>query len=85
MATDLKVIVSADALYRLLMAVGGPGHYIRELQATRGLPGVDDNPIDVLTREYNEFVERVNNPPPSPCPDCDADQVCLHNPCRKRS
>ena len=65
MATDAKVTVTASALYRLLMALGSSGHYIREMQATRGLPGVDDNPIDVLTREYNEHAERVNSGDPS--------------------
>lgn len=47
------VIVSAEALRQVLQALIGPPHLIREIQFTRGLPG-DDNPIDLLVREYNE-------------------------------
>lgn len=49
-----KVTVSADALRQVLVALNGPGHYIRELQVTRG--PLFDNPIDKLTNEFNEQV-----------------------------
>jgi hypothetical protein len=48
-----KVVVDANALRMVIQALVGPGHYIRELQATRGLPGDDRNPIDQLVEEYN--------------------------------
>lgn len=53
-----KVTVSADALRQVLLALNGPGHYIRELQVTRAREGREslfpDNPIDILVREYKE-------------------------------
>lgn len=45
-----KLTVSADALRQVLQALNGPGHYIRELQVTRG--PLFDNPIDTLIAEY---------------------------------
>jgi hypothetical protein len=48
------VTVNADALKQLLLAVVGPAHHIRELQATRHLGDLGDpNPIDLLIAEYN--------------------------------
>ena len=44
------VTVNAAALKRVLIALNGPAHYIRELQATRNLPL---NPIEILTDDYN--------------------------------
>lgn len=46
--------VSAQALARVVGALNGPDHYIRELQAIRSLdrlPGHEPNPINVLTRQ----------------------------------
>lgn len=52
---DATVTVDAKALRDILYALTGPGHYIRELQATRSiakLTGVK-NPIDVLLDQFN--------------------------------
>ena len=53
------VTVNAKALRRLLSALLGPPHYISELQATRddGSGLFDDNPIDILCKEYNAAVD----------------------------
>ena len=56
--SSLKVSVSAKALHQVLGALTGPPHYIRELQATRNLPGVE-NPINTLIDEYNAAIEAV--------------------------
>jgi hypothetical protein len=65
MADELpKIPVSQDALYRVLCALNGLPHQIRELQATRGLPG-DVNPIDVLIADFNAWVESQAEPPPT--------------------
>lgn len=57
-----KVSVSADALYRILQALTGPGHYIRELQATRSLHTLGHpNPIDILIEDYNAEVKRLTD------------------------
>lgn len=56
------VTVNAKALRQVLEALNGPGHYIRELQVTRDLPGVE-NPIDTLTCEFNAAVEAFNANP----------------------
>ena len=57
--SDKKISVSAKALRELLVAVNGPAHYIRELQVTRDMPlGMsDDNPINILTEQFNEQVK----------------------------
>ena len=47
-----KVTVSANALRQVLNALNGPGHLIREIQVTRGLPG-DSNPINTLMSEFD--------------------------------
>jgi hypothetical protein len=52
----LKITVSARALHQVLGALVGPSHYIRELQATRNLPGIE-NPINTLIEEYNAGIE----------------------------
>lgn len=44
-------VVDADALRRILSALNGPDYYIRELQATRNLPGSEPNPIDVIEKQ----------------------------------
>lgn len=50
-----KVTVSADALRKVLEALNGPEHYIRELQYTRMPETIfKDNPINILVREFNE-------------------------------
>ena len=56
------VTVNAKALRRLLSALMGPPHYIRELQATRdnGMGLFDDNPIDILCKEYIAAVDAFN-------------------------
>jgi hypothetical protein len=56
---NIKIPVSYKALRELLNALNGPGYYIRELQVTRSLPG-NNNPINVITTQFNEAVERVN-------------------------
>ncbi len=56
MSDTLKITVTAKALHQVLGALVGPGHYIRELQATRNLPGVE-NPINTLIGEYNAAIE----------------------------
>ncbi len=56
MTDNLKVTVTAKALHQVLGALIGPGHYIRELQATRNLPGID-NPINTLIDEYNAAID----------------------------
>jgi hypothetical protein len=45
------VTVDANALREVLVALNGPGHYIRELKVTRG--ALFDNPIDKLIAEFN--------------------------------
>lgn len=49
-------VVSVDmkALHTVLRAVTGPGHHIRELQATRSISQLvgEDHPFDVLTGQY---------------------------------
>ena len=52
-----RIEVDADALYQVLTAIGGDPYRIRELQATRGLPG-GSNPIEILVEEYNAAVDR---------------------------
>lgn len=52
------VPVNAAALRQLLVALNGGGHLIRELQVTRG-PLFPDNPIDVVTNEFNAWVEKA--------------------------
>lgn len=54
-STD-SLVVDALALKQVLHALNGPAYYIRELQATRNLPG-NLNPINVLIRQYNAWVE----------------------------
>lgn len=47
------ITVNADALYEVLQALVGPGHHIRELQATRSLHKLGHpNPIDTLIEDY---------------------------------
>ncbi len=58
---SVKVSVDGTALRQVLMALIGPSHLIRELQATRGLKGLTDvaNPIDVLLEQFNAEVARI--------------------------
>jgi hypothetical protein len=53
-----KIEVSLEPLVRLLGAVSGPPHLIRELQATRGPLVGDDNPINILIDEYNKVIKK---------------------------
>lgn len=48
-----QITVDAESLHMVLRALNGPGHCIRELQATRG--PLFDNPIDKLITQYNEW------------------------------
>lgn len=49
-----KIVVSEAPLRRLLHALSGEPHLIRELQATRHHAALfKDNPINVLVAEYN--------------------------------
>ena len=51
------VSVDAKALRQLLEAVSGPGHHIRELQATRSLHTLGyPNPIDTLIDSFNAAI-----------------------------
>ena len=54
-----QITVNAKALKEVLEALNGPGHYIRELQATRSLPG-NNNPLNILMEEYNTAVNAYN-------------------------
>ena len=52
------IAVNRKALHRLLAALNGPEHYIREIQATRTPDIIGfDNPINILIGEYNEAME----------------------------
>lgn len=54
-----KITVSADALQAVLKALVGPGHLVRELQATRGPLTGELNPINILIDEFNAAVIEV--------------------------
>jgi hypothetical protein len=58
---ELKIPITAKHLQGLLQALMGPGHLIRELQATMSLPkemtGEFTNPLREVLEEYNAFVE----------------------------
>jgi hypothetical protein len=56
-----KVTVNAKALGEILSALVGPGHLMREIQATRGPLVGKDNPINILVAEYNAAVEKFNS------------------------
>ena len=57
------VVVSRGPLVRLLTAINGPSHHIRELQVTRGLPLGPENPIETLINEVNHQVTIFNSLP----------------------
>lgn len=49
-----NITVSRDALYKVLHALVGPAHHIRELQATRSLHALGHpNPIETLIEQLN--------------------------------
>jgi hypothetical protein len=55
--------VPVEAFYEVLQALNGPGHLIRELQATQSLDKVGlsmgrPNPINVLIDTWNAYVEK---------------------------
>ena len=51
--SDREMIsVDREALRRVLSALIGPPHHVRELQAIRGLPGTAD-PIGLLVDQFN--------------------------------
>lgn len=63
--TETKFIVAVDghALRRVLVALNGPGHMIRELQNTRDSPPVfTGNPIDTLIDNFNAAVNVLGVP-----------------------
>lgn len=55
-----KVFVNAPALREVLQAIVGPAHLIRELQATRNLPG-EMNAINQLVTEYNNAIDAAKS------------------------
>lgn len=55
-----KITVSAESLRQVLQALNGPGHHIRELQATRGPLVGDNNPINILVNEFNQAVDSAS-------------------------
>ena len=53
----VKIAVDAVALRQVLQALIGPGHHIRELQATRSLHALGHpNPIDLLLEDYERHL-----------------------------
>lgn len=54
-----KISVNAKALFRVLSALNGPPHHIKELQATRA-SYLGLNPINTLTDEYNSWATQQN-------------------------
>lgn len=57
--------VSADALYQVLQALVGPGHLIRELQATRSLHKLGHpNAIELLIEDYQSAIKSTQTSPP---------------------
>ena len=53
---SMTVPVNAEALREVLVALNGPGHLIRELQATRA-PYLPPNPINTLISDFNAWVD----------------------------
>jgi hypothetical protein len=49
----MRIEVDAENLRRVLQALIGPEHHIRELQATRKLHDLVPNPLQALLDEYN--------------------------------
>lgn len=56
---EAVIHVDPKILHRLLEALEGPAHHIREMQVTCNLPDADigeyPNPIAVLRRQYNNW------------------------------
>jgi len=61
MSNNPKIEVSASALKELLTAVTGEPHLIREIQASRFLPGDNNNCITVLVEEFKDYTEASND------------------------
>lgn len=59
-----RIEVDADALYQVLQALIGPGHHIRELQATVAISKFMDtpNPITTLLDEYADWYGKQQQP-----------------------
>ena len=56
------ITVDAQALRRILQALTGPPHLIRELQATRGIAELTgDDPIGTLVKQYNEALRGMGD------------------------
>lgn len=57
--------VNTEALRQVLQALSGPGHYIRELQATRSIASLtgSPSPIDVLIEDYKRSLAPVKPEP----------------------
>lgn len=77
--TDERMVtVNAKALQQVLNALVGPGHYIRELQVTRG--PLFDNPIDLLIEQFNAQAPSK----PKDCPHAAPHRycaTCVETPC----
>lgn len=58
--------VNTEALCQVLIALNAPGHYIRELQATRNIAKLTGtpNPIDVLVEDYKRSLVPAQAEPP---------------------
>lgn len=54
-----KMLVDVTVIEDLLRNLNGPGHYIRELQVTRFLPGTNNNAINLLQEQYDEYKRRT--------------------------
>lgn len=62
---ESTITVDAAALREVLQALIGPGHHIRELQATRSLHKLGHpNAIETLVEQYNEWVSRAKEEKP---------------------
>lgn len=62
----MKVEVDAIALHAVLHALIGPDHLIRELQATRRIHPLVQNPIETLLRDYEAWRKEGSAPEPAP-------------------
>jgi hypothetical protein len=56
---DSQISVNKDSLRQLLQALAGPGHLIREMQATMGL-SIGGNPLQDLIKEFNDDAYQIN-------------------------
>lgn len=52
-----QIKVDANALREVLVALNGGAHQIRELQVLSISSLFPENPISILTKQFNDFVE----------------------------